>query len=122
MDGGKSPSPKEKEETPRTKQLKIEPQSKGEETAAQSSQGKGKGTDTQSLPSAWLPAPMLHGGPLLETASLRDLGDGEGGYVADALGRTMVLPKDMDELKKMRMQEVFLSTKRYLRMVRFLRI
>ena len=121
MDEGKSPPPKEKEEAPHTKQLKIGPQSKGKETAAQSSQGKGKGTEAQSLPSAWLPAPMLHGGPLLETASLRDLGDGEGGYVADALGRTMLLPNDMDELKRMRMQEVFLSTKRYLGMVRFLK-
>ena len=64
---------------------------------------------------------MLHGGPLLETTSMRDLGDGEGGYVADALGRTMLLPTDMDELKKMRMQEVFLSTKRYLGMVRLLK-
>ena len=76
--------------------------------------------EAQSLPSAWLPTPMLHRGPLLESASLRDLGDGEGGYVADALGRTMLLPNDMDELKKMRMQEVFLSTKRNLGMVRFL--
>ena len=63
---------------------------------------------------------MLHGGPLLETASMRDLGDGEGGYVADALGRTMLLPTDVDGLKKVRMQEVFLSTKRHLGMVRFL--
>ena len=61
---------------------------------------------------------MLHGGPLLETASMRDLGDGEDGYVADALGRTMLLPTDVDELKNMRMQEVFLSVKRYLGMVR----
>ena len=99
MDGGKSQSSKEKEEAPRTKQLKIE---------------------AQSLSSAWLPAPILHGGPLLETASMRDLGDGEGGYVADALGRTMLLPTDMDGLRRMRMQEVFLSTKRYLGMVRFL--
>ena len=51
---------------------------------------------------------------------MRDLGDGEGGYVANALGRTMLLPTDMDGLRKMRMQEVFLSTKRYLGMVRFL--
>ena len=64
---------------------------------------------------------MLHGGPLLETASMRDLRDGEGGYVADALGRTMLLPTDVDELKNMRMQEVFLSTKRYLGMVRLLK-
>ena len=118
MDGGKSQPSKEKEEAPRAKQLKIGHQSKGKETEAQSAQGKGKGIEAQSLPSAWLPAPMLHGGPLLETASMRDLGDGEGGYVADALGRTMLLPTDMDGLKKMRMQEVFLSTKRHLGMVR----
>ena len=47
--------------------------------------------------------PHLHGEPLLETASMRDLGDGEGGYVADALGRTMLLPTDVIELKNMRM-------------------
>ena len=64
---------------------------------------------------------MLHGEPLLETASMRDLGDSEGDYVADALGRTMLLPTDVDELKKMRMQEVFLSMKRYLGMVRLLK-
>ena len=51
---------------------------------------------------------------------MRDLGDDDGGYVADALGRTMQLPTDMEELKNMRMQEVFLSAKRYLGMVRLL--
>ena len=52
---------------------------------------------------------------------MRDLRDGEGGYVADALGRTMLLSTGVDELKKMRMQEVFLSSKRYLGMVRLLK-
>ena len=64
---------------------------------------------------------MLHGEPLLETVSMRDLGDGKGGYVADALGRTMLLPSDVEELQNMRMQEVFLSAKRYLGMVRLLK-
>ena len=64
---------------------------------------------------------MLHGEPLLENASMSDLGDSDGGYVADALGRTMLLPTDMEELKNMRMQEVFLSAKRYLDMVRLLK-
>ena len=114
MDGGKSQPSQERDEAPRVKQLKIGHQSKGKESEAQSAKSKGKGIEAQSLPNAWLPAPMLHRGPLLETASMRDLGDGEGGYVADALGRTMLLPTDVDELKKMRMQEVFLSTKRYL--------
>ena len=52
---------------------------------------------------------------------MRNLGDGEGGYVADALGRTLLLPADMEELKNMRMQEVFLSVKRYLGMARLLK-
>ena len=65
---------------------------------------------------------MLHEEPLLENASMRNLGDGEGGYVADALGRTLLLPANMEELKNMRMQEVFLSAKRYLGMVRFLKL
>ena len=64
---------------------------------------------------------MLHGEPLLENASMRNLGDGDGGYVADALGRTMLLPTDVDELKNIRMQEVFPSAKRYLGMVRLLK-
>ena len=131
MEGGKSQSFQERDETSRArKQLKIGHQSKGKGTEAQSTQGKekgteaqstqgkGKGIEAQSAPSAWLPAPMLYGEPLRETASMRDLGDGEGGYVADALGRTMLLPTDVEELKNMRMQEVFLSAKRYLGMVR----
>ena len=122
MDGKKSQPSKEREEAPRAKQLKIGHQSKGKETEAPSSQGKGKGIEAQSSPSAWLLARMLHRGPLLETASMRDLGDGEGGYVADALGRAMLFPTDMDGLKKMRMQEVFLSTKRYLGIVRLLKL
>ena len=77
MDGGRSQPSKEKDEALRTKQLKIGHQGKGKETEVQTSQGKGKGIEAQSLPSAWLPAPMLHRGPLLETASMKDLGDGE---------------------------------------------
>ena len=64
---------------------------------------------------------MLHGEPLLENPSMRNLGDGDGDYVADALGRTMLLPTNVEELKNMRMQEVFLSAKRYLGMVRLLK-
>ena len=41
--------------------------------------------------------------------------------MADALGRTMLLPIDVEELKNMKMQEVFLSVKRYLGMVRLLK-
>ena len=57
----------------------------------------------------------------MEDASMRNLGDGEGTYVADALERALLLPTNMKELKSMRMQEVFLNMKRYLGMVRLLK-
>ena len=57
---------------------------------------------------------MLHGEPLLEDASMRNLGDGKGGYIAYALERALLLPTDMGELKNMRMEEVALNMKRYL--------
>ncbi|XP_050281435.1 dynactin, 150 kDa isoform-like [Quercus robur] len=105
MVGGKSQSSQERDEAQRAqKQLKIGHQSKGKGIETQSAQRKGKGIEAQSASSAWLPAPMLHEESLLENASMRDLGDGDGGYVADALGRTMPLPTDMEELKNMRMQ------------------
>ena len=56
----------------------------------------------------------------MEDAFLRDFRGDEGAYVADALERTLLLPTDMKELKNMRRQEVFLSMKRYLAMVRLL--
>ena len=35
-------------------------------------QGQDKEVATQPEPQAWLPAPMLHGEPLIDSASLRD--------------------------------------------------
>jgi len=57
----------------------------------------------------------------MDDASIRNLGDSEDVYVADVLERTLLLPTDMNELKSMKMQEVFLSMKRYLGMVRLLK-
>ena len=54
----------------------------------------------------------------MDNASLRDFQKGEGTYVANALERSLLLPTDMAELKSLRRQEVFLSMKRYLGMVR----
>ena len=109
MDGGKSRFSQKEDEAPRaSKQLKIEHQGQEKEAA------------TQSEPQAWLPAPMLHGEPLMDNASLRDFQGGEGTYVADALERSLLLPADMVKLGNLRRQEVFLSIKRYLGMVRLL--
>ena len=110
MDGGKSHSSREEDETLRAqKQLKIGHREQGKEV------------DAQFALDAWLPAPMLHGELLMEDASIRNLGDGEGAYVADALERALLPPTDMNELKGTRMQEIALSMKRYLGMVRLLK-
>ena len=109
VDGGRSRSSQEEDEARRaSKQLKIV------------HQGLEKEFTTQSEPQAWLLAPMLHGEPLIDNASLRDFQKGEGTYVVDALERSLLLPADMAELRNLRRQEVFLSMKRYLGMVRLL--
>ena len=109
MDGGRSRSSQEEDEARRaSKQLKI------------GHQGQEKEVTTQSEPQAWLPAPMLHREPLMDNASLRDFRGGEGAFVADALEMSLLIPADMAELGGLRRQEVFLSIKRYLGMVRLL--
>ena len=56
----------------------------------------------------------------MDDTSLRDFQKGEGIYMADALERSPLLPANMVELRNLRRQEVFLSMKRYLGMVRLL--
>ena len=56
----------------------------------------------------------------MDNTSLRDFNKGEGTYVVDALERSLLLLVDMEDLKNLRRQELFLSMKRYLGMVRLL--
>ena len=68
-------------------------------------------------PQAWLPAPMLGGEPLMGDASIRDFNRGIVCHVASALEQTLLLPRDMVELRGLRKNEVFRNAKRYLGMV-----
>ena len=61
---------------------------------------------------------MLGGEPLTEDASIRDYNGGIGCHVASVLEETLLLPKDMVELRGLKRNEVFLQTKRFLGMVR----
>ena len=54
----------------------------------------------------------------MDNTSLRGFNKGEGTYVADALERSLLLPVDMEDLKNLRREELFLSMKRYFGMVR----
>ena len=62
---------------------------------------------------------MLNEAPLMDIASIKDFQGGISSNVADALERTLLLPSDMAKLRSFRRQEIFLSLKRYLGMVRF---
>ena len=68
-------------------------------------------------PQAWLQAPMLGGEPLTDDAFIRDFSGGIGCHVTSAVEQTLLLPKDMVELRGLRKNEVFLNAKRYLGMV-----
>ena len=69
-------------------------------------------TDSQFLePQAWLPALMLGGKPLMDDASIKDFNGGIGCHVTSALEQTLLLPKDMVELRGFRRSEVFLTPK-----------
>jgi len=59
----------------------------------------------------------LDGAPLLDDASIRDFQRGTAGYVVDVVEQSLLLPKDMADLKSIRKHEVFLRLKRDLAMV-----
>ena len=50
-------------------------------------------------------------------ASTRGFQRGHSAYIAEALEQPLLLPKDMDVVRKMRQQELFMSLKRDLAMV-----
>ena len=85
------------------------------------SHGPSRGAEREDIqllePQAWLPAPMLGGEPLMDDASIRDFNEGIGCHVASTLEETLLLPRDMMELRGFRRSEVFLHTKRFLGMV-----
>ena len=60
---------------------------------------------------------MLGGEPLTDDASIRDFNGGIGCHVASVLEETLLLPRDMVELRGFKRSEVFLHTKRFLGMV-----
>ena len=54
---------------------------------------------------------------MIDDASIRDYNGGIGCHIASVLEETLLLPKDMVELRGLRKNEVFLQAKRFLGMV-----
>ena len=91
--------------------------SKQQKTSHALSQGAEKEDIQFPEPQAWLPTPMLGDEPLMNDASIRDFNGGIGCHVASTLEETLLLPKDMVELRGFRRSEVFHHTKRFPGMV-----
>ena len=64
-----------------------------------------------------MPGPMHGGEPLLDDASIRDFNGGVGCHIALAIEEALLFPRDMDEIKNARKNELILNNKRYLGMV-----
>nr|XP_023917996.1 uncharacterized protein LOC112029546 [Quercus suber] len=109
MDAGRPHTTREDEDQKAAKQQK---------TSHGSQRGVDKTTTQSSEPGAWLPAPILDEKPLREDASIRDFSDGLGYRVTSALEETLLLPKDMAELRAIKRNEVFQNIKRYLGMLK----
>ena len=90
---------------------------KQHKTSQAPSRGSEKGDVQMPEPRAWLPAPMLEGEPMIDDASIRNYNGGIGCHVASVLEETLLLSKDMVELRGLRKNEVFLQAKRFLGMV-----
>ena len=108
VETGRTCSSSEEEAQRPTKQLRI---------SHAPSRGPERGEVQPPEPQAWLPTPMLGGEPLTDDASIRDYNGGIGCHVASVLEETLLLPKDMVELRGLRRNEVFLQAKWFLGMV-----
>ena len=108
VETGRTRSSSEEEAHRPTKQLKI---------SHAPNRGPERGEVQQPEPQAWLPAPMLGREPLTDDASIKDYNGGIGCQVASVLEETLLLPKDMVELRGLRRNEVFLQAKWFLGMV-----
>ena len=65
----------------------------------------------------WSPRLEVDGVAIPWTASIRDYQRGYSTHVAEALEQPLLLPKDMDVVRKLKQYELFMSLKRELAMV-----
>ena len=65
----------------------------------------------------WSPRLEVDGAAIPWNASVREFQRGHSAYIAEALEQPLLLPKDIDVVRKMRQQDLFMSLKRDLAMV-----
>ena len=75
------------------------------------------GADAHLQHRTWSPRLEVDGAAIPWNALVREFQRGHSAYIAEALERPLFLPKDMDVVRKMRQQDLFMSLKRDLAMV-----
>ena len=112
MEGGKNQPPRE---------IELQRAAKQPRTMQTRSATEGdRRVDHEAITSVWALRMEVDGAPLLKDASIRDFQQGMTGYVVNTVTRSLLLPKDMADLRSMRQYEVFLRLKKDLAMVNFL--
>ena len=65
----------------------------------------------------WSPRLEVDGAAIPWNASVREFQKGHSAYIVEALEQQFLLPKDMDAVRKLKQQDLFMSLKRDLAMV-----
>ena len=94
---------------------RVAKQPRGMQTRS-ANEGEKRGDHRAAAPT-WAPRMELDGTALPSDASIRGFQQGTVEYVTDAVEQSLLLPKDMIDLRSMRQHKVFLDLKRDLAMV-----
>ena len=100
-----------------TKQQKTTKDPKEKRASSADSREELNGVDVHLQQCTWSPRLEVDGAAIPWTASVRDFQRGHASHVGEALEQPLLLPKDMDALRKMRQQDLFLSLKRDLALI-----
>ena len=95
VDAGKSRPTREEDAQRAAKQQK---------TSHHTQRGQERSDVQPPKPQAWLLAPMYGGEPLRDYASIRDFNGGVGCHIASAIKEALLLPKDMAEIQKCKVE------------------
>ena len=65
----------------------------------------------------WFPRLEVNAAAILWNASVREFRKGHSAYIVEALEQPLLLPKDIDAMRKLKQQDLFMSLKMDLAMV-----
>jgi len=101
-----------------TKQQKVTREPRDKRAPSVESRNELERAEVRILPRIWSPRLEVDGATIPYNASFREYQRGRAGYIAEALEQPMLLPRDMEAYRRFSQNELFLSLKRDLPMVR----